>query len=111
MRKNQKRTVWIAVKYKGEVDKMQAVFEQNRIAESVINRTDGAFGSKIGIFGKVFGCWHNKLSRPFTNRNGSYRACLNCGARKPFDAQTLQTYGSFYYPPVISPEDNLAINK
>ncbi len=34
---------------------MQAVFEQNRIAESTLDRTNGAFGNKIGIFGKIFG--------------------------------------------------------
>jgi hypothetical protein len=94
----------IAVKYKG-------VLEQNRIAESIINRTNGAFGKRIGIVGKIFGCWHNKLSRPFTNLSGSYRACLNCGARKPFDTQTFKTIGSFYYPPTISSDENLAIDK
>jgi len=81
---------------------VQGVFEQNRIAQSIINRTNGEFGSKIGLFGKLFGCWHKKLSRPFTNRNSSYRACLDCGARKRFDTETLKTFGSFYYPPVVS---------
>ena len=90
---------------------MQVILEQNRIAESIINRTNGAFGKKIGVVGKIFGCWHNKLSRPFTNRSGSYRACLNCGARKHFDAQTLKTSGSFYYPPTISYNQNLGMNK
>jgi len=85
---------------------VQGVFEQNRIAESIINRTKGEFGGKIGLFGKLFGCWHKKLSRPFTNRNSSYRACLDCGARKRFDTETLKTFGSFYYPPVVSFEEN-----
>jgi hypothetical protein len=80
---------------------MQAVFEQNRIAESILNRTKGAFGNKIGLIGKIFGCWHKELSRPFTNRNASYRACLSCGARKHFDTQSLQTAGPFYYPPAV----------
>lgn len=90
---------------------MQTFFEQNKIAESILNRTNGAFGSKIGIVGKIFGCWHNRLSRPFTNQSGSYRACLNCGARKPFDTRTLKTFGSFYYPPIVISEENLAIGK
>ena len=85
---------------------MQAVFEQNRIAESIINRTNGAFGNKIGLIGKIFGCWHKELSRPFTNRNASYRACLNCGARKRFDTQSLQTLGPFHYPPAVSFSEN-----
>ncbi len=90
---------------------MQGVLEQNKIAESIINRTNGAFGKRIGIVGKIFGCWHNKLTRPFTIRSGSYRACLDCGARKPFDTQTLQTYGAFYYPPIVSSDVDLAMKK
>ena len=86
---------------------MQLVLEQNYIAEKIINRTDGVFGDRIGIFGKVFGCWHSELSRPFTSVNESYRVCLDCGARKQFDTRTLKTFGPFYYPPSIS----LALNK
>lgn len=85
---------------------MQAVLDQKYIAEAVINRTDGAFGNKIGIFAKFFGCWHKQLTRPFTNRDASYRACLNCGARKKFDTTNLRTYGPFYYPPAISFNNN-----
>lgn len=81
---------------------MQLVLEQNFIAESVINRTDGAFGEKIGLFGKVFGCWHSELSRPFTSSAGSYRVCMDCGARRQFDTETLKTHGAFYYPPKVS---------
>ncbi len=81
---------------------MQAILDQGIIAESILNRTHGAFGNKIGVIGKIFGCWHKQLSRPFTNRNASYRACLNCGARKKFDTKTLKTNGPFYYPPAIS---------
>jgi hypothetical protein len=81
---------------------MQLILEQNQIAENIINRTDGAFGAQIGIFGKVFGCWHKQLSRPFTSVEESYRTCLGCGARKQFDTQTLKTFGPFYYPPSIS---------
>jgi hypothetical protein len=84
---------------------MQLVLEQNYIAEKIINRTEGVFGDKIGIFGKVFGCWHGQLSRPFTSVKESYRVCLDCGARKQFDTQTLKTFGPFYYPPAISLAD------
>ena len=80
---------------------MEAILHQGRIAEAIINRTEGAFGQQIGFMGKIFGCWHKGLSRPFTNRNASYRACLNCGARKKFDTKTLKTYGPFYYPPAV----------
>jgi len=85
---------------------MQAILEQNTIAESVINRTDAVFGGKIGVFGKLFGCWHQRLSRPFTIGRDSYCACLQCGARKQFDTQTLQTFGSFHYPPTVAFENS-----
>lgn len=81
---------------------MQKILDQNLIAEETINRTISTFGDKIGVFGKLFGCWHKSLSRPFTSKNSSYRACLNCGARKKFDTNTLKTSGPFYYPPAIS---------
>lgn len=82
---------------------MQRILEQNKIATAQVNRTKGAFGAKIGLFGKVFGCWHKSVSRPFTaNGKESYRVCLDCGARKHFDAETLKTFGSFHYPPAIS---------
>ena len=81
---------------------MEAVLDQGRIAESLLNKTKEVFGNRIGFVGKIFGCWHKELSRPFTNRRTSYRACLNCGARKKFDAKTLRTFGPFYYPPAVS---------
>lgn len=83
---------------------MQSILDQNRIAEAIINRTDQAFGHKIGLLGKLFGCWHQEISRPFTIGKDSYRACLNCGARKHFDPQTLKTSGAFHYPPAVSPD-------
>ena len=85
---------------------MQTILEQNRIAESLINRTGEAFGNKIGLLGTLFGCWHRSLSRPFTIGNDSYRACLDCGARKHFDPETLKTFGSFHYPPTVSLDKN-----
>ncbi len=81
---------------------MQGILDQGIIAKTVLERTDGEFGKKIGVFSKLFGCWHKNLSRPFTNKNASYRACLNCGARKKFDAKTLKTSEKFYYPPSVS---------
>jgi len=81
---------------------MQTILEQNRIAKSLVNRTGESFGNKIGLLATLFGCWHKSLSRPFTIGNDSYRACLDCGARKHFDPQTLKTFGSFHYPPAAS---------
>jgi hypothetical protein len=81
---------------------MQAVLEQNFIADMVINRTNTNFGEKIGVVASIFGCQHRRLSRPFTTNRESYRACVQCGARKHFDSANLQTFGSFYYPPNVS---------
>lgn len=80
---------------------MEVILEQNYIAKETINRTNGAFGEKIGVVGAWFGCWHKELSRPFSNAKESYRTCLSCGARRRFSTETLKTFGSFYYPPTI----------
>ena len=69
--------------------------------ESNLNlaQSTAVFGKKIGILAALFGCRHKNLSRPFTYGKESYCACLNCGARKNFNAETLTTFGAFYYPP------------
>ncbi len=85
-----------------KISKMYAVLEQNAIAKRLIDRTQGEFGAKIGIFGKVFGCWHKELSRPFTSKRVSYRVCTECGARTKFDISNFKTSGIFYYPPSVS---------
>jgi len=82
---------------------MQTVLEQNKLTESFGSVSeDRTFGEKIGFLAALFGCWHKSLSRPFTIGNDSYCACLDCGARQPFDVQTLKTYGSFHFPPAVS---------
>ena len=83
---------------------MQVVLKQNRISEALARRNNKEFGKKIGIIGKLFGCWHKDLSRPFSVQKSSYRTCLHCGARKHFDADNLKTFGPFYYPPIIRTE-------
>jgi hypothetical protein len=82
---------------------MEAILDQNHISETLITRYDDAFGKKVGLLAKVFGCWHKKeLSRPFTENRKAYRVCLECGARRAFDPVTLKTFGPFYFPPAIS---------
>ena len=83
---------------------MQGILEQNSIAASVINRTRGGFGEKIGFMASLFGCWHKRLTRPFTEKHASYRACVDCGARKKFSTEDFRTVGPFYYPPSIRSE-------
>ena len=80
---------------------MQTISLEN-VLQDVRNRVDQTvFGDKVGVFGKLFGCWHDDLSRPFVQNNTAYRTCLNCGARKQFNTETLQTFGAFYYPPIV----------
>ncbi len=57
------------------------------------------FTTKIGLLGKLFGCGHADLSRPFSHGKIGYRSCLACGAVKKFNTETLETHGAFYYPP------------
>ena len=68
------------------------------------NIDKGIFGEKVGIFSKIFGCGHQDLSRPFSNGRFGYRVCLRCGARKRFNVETLETFGSFYFAPVEKPD-------
>lgn len=46
---------------------------------------------------RVFGCWHSEMSRPFTRDGESYRACLECGARRQFDSTRWEMIGAYYY--------------
>lgn len=59
------------------------------------------FGEEVGLIWQVFGCQHEELSRPLTREKTSYRTCLECGALTPFDADTFETFGKFYYPPIV----------
>jgi hypothetical protein len=66
-------------------------------------------GKKVGLFSKIFGCRHQNISRPFSNGKMGYRVCLICGARKRFNAETLETFGSFYFAPVEKPDLKIGI--
>ena len=35
----------------------------------------------VMAFEDLFGCWHRKLSRPFTLSGWTYEVCLNCGKK------------------------------
>ena len=86
---------------------MANVFLPNKFAAR--NKNAGkidkfVFGKRIGVITKLFGCWHNDVSRPFVQGKTAYRSCLQCGARKQFNPETLETTGGFYFPPVIKEE-------
>jgi hypothetical protein len=69
--------------------------------EKTKNEIDSfVFGEKLGLITKLFGCWHENISRPFVQGKTAYRSCLKCGARKQFNTETLETHGNFYFPPI-----------
>jgi len=54
--------------------------------------------SRVGrATARIFGCWHVKMSRPFSRGNETYRTCVACGARRRFDLEKWEMVGSFYY--------------
>lgn len=83
---------------------MQGILEQKLTVTPIAEDVDSLVGKKIGLFGKLFGCWHKQLSRPFTSKNSSYRTCLECGARRKFNPENLKTSGPFYFPPSVKPD-------
>jgi hypothetical protein len=61
-------------------------------------RESAHFGAMLSrIASRVFGCWHREMSRPFTLGGQSYRACLDCGARRSFDTKNWKMVGAYYY--------------
>ena len=86
------------------LNKFQSFINKSSGREKVIN--ESVFAQKSGLMAKLFGCRHENIGRPFNYGNTAYRSCLNCGARRQFNPETLETYGSFYFPPVIKTEQN-----
>ncbi len=89
---------------------MQGILEQSLLAEKTVGREPDNFGNRIGLIASLFGCWHKRLTRPFTSDKNSYMACLECGARRKFDTQNFKTSRAFYYPPSVSLDRNRAIS-
>jgi hypothetical protein len=73
---------------------------QGEFADSETKNDTELFANKVGLIGKLFGCGHGELSRPFSQGKIGYRSCLKCGAVKQFNLETLETFGGFYYPSV-----------
>ena len=59
------------------------------------------FGKKLGMISRILGCQHKNVGRPFVEGKTGYRSCMSCGARKPFNTETLETSRVFYCPPAI----------
>lgn len=76
----------------------EAILEKSRSIElNELTINENIFEKPIGLIGRIFGCWHQELSRPFTNERESYRVCLHCGAHRRFDTKTFKTYGPYYF--------------
>ncbi len=43
------------------------------------------------------GCYHRRMGRPRTVDGVTYRACLDCGMKRPFDPEAWRAYGTFLY--------------
>ena len=78
---------------------LQNVFRNVRSRETVLD--EKVFGKKLGLVSRLLGCSHPRLTRPFSTGGSAYLSCLECGARKHFNARTLETSRSFYQPPEI----------
>lgn len=78
---------------------MQAVIEHGFITDSEATRTTDLLGTKEGVFARLFGCRHRRLTRPIADGRSSFMSCLECGARKRFDTESFTVSGPFYYPP------------
>ena len=57
-------------------------------------------GEKQGFISKLFGCHHQRMSKPVTTGNNCYQYCAKCGARRLYDTKTFKSYGEFYQPSV-----------
>ena len=79
--------------------KFQALIPKKGERAETDNNSD--FGRKISLMAKLFGCRHGNISRPITIGENAYRSCLNCGARRQFNPDTMESHGNFYFPPVI----------
>ena len=58
----------------------------------------GRLAQVRSVVKRVFGCWHLKLSLPFTRGDETYQTCIACGARRRFDLDQWASVGGFYYP-------------
>jgi len=69
---------------------------ERRFVSGVPMETPGFFTKLREFVDRLLGCWHNDLSRPFTVEGETYRVCLDCGARRPFVAESWMNTGTFY---------------
>lgn len=66
----------------------------------VVSVSGPIFASLVYFIGRIFSCWHWKMSRPITRGKESYRVCLRCGMHRAFDVEGWRSTGRFYAPSV-----------
>lgn len=66
---------------------------QNVVQMPIVNSNTGV----AGWITRLFGCWHKEMSRPFSLYGQTYRTCLDCGARRQFNAENWEMQGDYYY--------------
>lgn len=75
---------------------MEALIEHDGMA--LWTAISARFGVITGALRRAFGCWHLRMSLPFTRDNETYRTCVSCGARRRFDLDQWAMVGAFYHP-------------
>lgn len=78
------------------MDKYQGMGQIN-VASQMGDWARGFAGLVNGWLNRLVGCRHKDMSRPFSSQGQTYRACLDCGARRQFNLGRWQMQGSFYY--------------
>jgi hypothetical protein len=60
--------------------------------------TSAFIEEKQSFFKWIFGCWHQRMSKPVTTDQTTFCYCKDCGLRRKFDTETFKLQGAFYSP-------------
>ncbi len=73
----------------------QAIVENHQ--KLVLTNASSQIGGIGGFITRMFGCRHKEMSRPLSLHGQTYRACLDCGARRQFNLKLWEMEGDYYY--------------
>ena len=79
------------------MDNHETTLVQNDIEREIL-------GEKVGLFSRLFGCRHSRMSRPVTTGSLTYQYCASCGVRRKYNPVTFEPGRVLYYP---GNQDNL----
>ncbi len=51
---------------------------------------------KQSFIKRLFGCWHQRMSKPVTTDETTFCYCKDCRLRRKFDIETFKLEGAFY---------------